>query len=80
MTRNAIRDLLAAEPFRPFRVTMNSGKSYTVANPDLAVPMKWELFIALADGEHFALCGYRNIAAVETVSNGAPPRARRRRG
>lgn len=78
MSADSIRDLLNAEPFRPFRVTMSSRKSYVVANPGLAVPLKFELFIALENGENFALCGYRNMASIETTGNGVPGRTARR--
>jgi len=35
--REELRKLLAAEPFRPFRVVMSSGNSYEVRSPYMIV-------------------------------------------
>jgi hypothetical protein len=45
-----IRDLLDKEPFKPFRILMSDGNSYSVTNAQLVVPMGTKLFIAL-DGD-----------------------------
>lgn len=40
--------------------------------------MKTQLFIALPDGERWAFVPYLHIASVEALSNGHPPRLRRK--
>lgn len=67
MNSERMSELLRADPFKPFRVILNSGQSYEIVNPGLAVPMKFELFLALSDGERFVFCPYRNIDAVESL-------------
>jgi hypothetical protein len=32
-----IRELLAAQPFRPFRIIMSSGQAYDITNHDMAI-------------------------------------------
>lgn len=78
MNADEIRELLAREPFQPFRVHVSSGDSYDVQNPALAVPMKSRLFIAAPDSDHWTLVAYLHIAAVETLGNGHAHRRKRR--
>ena len=67
MIAETLKELLVREPFRPFRIITNGGKSYDVLTPDLVVAMRSELFIALPDGDHFVFCAYRNIASVDSL-------------
>lgn len=75
-----IRDLMAREPFQPFRIVTSSGKAYVVKNPDLVVLMKSQAFIAEPDSDHSNYVSYLHISAVETMNgNGHRPGARRRK-
>ena len=78
--QDTIRDMLHREPFRPFRVVTSSGEAYPVRNPELVVPMKSSVFIALPD-DCWTVILYPHVTAVETLANGRPrggPAQRRR--
>jgi hypothetical protein len=59
-----IQELLDKEPFEAFRIRMTDGNSYDVTNPDLAVAMESNLFLALPKGR-WKLLSYFNMASVE---------------
>ena len=71
MDKQSIDDLLKAEPFRPFRIITNNGKSYVVENPALVNQLKTQIFYAYPNSDHFALIAVRNISAIETVEQAA---------
>ena len=77
MIADDIRNAISRDPFQPFRVVTSSGESYAVSNPGLVVPMNRNVFIAMPDGERYAIVSYLHVTAVETLPNGKP---RRRRG
>jgi hypothetical protein len=60
-----IRNLLDKEPFKPFRILMSDGNSYSVTNAQLVVPMGTKLFIAL-DGDFWKFLSYQNMTSVES--------------
>lgn len=70
MIRNDIRELLAREPFVPFRLNLSSGKNYDVLNPQTTVLLKSEVFIAFPDGEQWSLVPLLHIASIERLGNG----------
>lgn len=53
MVPNDIRAALKAEPFRPFEVRLNDGRSLRVPHPDFASlsPGKWDLIVWHQGGE-----------------------------
>lgn len=57
---------------------MSSGESYAVRNPDLVVPMRNSVFIAMPDGERYTIVSYLNVTAVETHRNGNGKAGRKR--
>ena len=65
-----IRELLAREPFRPFRLVTTSGKHYDVVDPQSTVLLKSEIFIAFPDGEHWALVPLLHVGSIEERANG----------
>jgi len=72
-----VQELLDKEPFEPFRIRMNDGNYYDVVNPDLAVAMEGNFFLALPKGR-WKLLSYLNMTSIE---NEIPaPRKRRRAG
>jgi hypothetical protein len=79
MVAENIRDLLRREPFVPFRLVPTSGGHYDVVNPELAVVLKSEVFIAFADGERWAHVPLLHIASLETIRDGRSRRPGRRR-
>lgn len=79
MTADTIREMLDREPFEPFRVVTSSGESYVVRNPHLVALLRSEFMIAHPNSDRRAFIPYLNVTAVETISNGRPAGARRRR-
>ncbi len=80
MIGDTIREMLAHEPFGAFRIVTASGEAYTVRDPYLVALTKSEVFIAHADADRWTLVPYRNITAVETITNGrVKPRRKGRR-
>lgn len=70
MIAENIRNLLRRDPFVPFRLILTSGGHYDVVNPELAVVLKSEVFIAFPDGERWAHVPLLHIASLETIRNG----------
>jgi hypothetical protein len=80
MSATELREILAREPFQPFRVRLTSGDAYEVHNPHLAVAMRNRLFIAACpDSDRWTLVPYLHIAAVEGIADGRPRRPPRRK-
>ncbi|HKQ46683.1 MAG TPA: hypothetical protein VJZ71_01290 [Phycisphaerae bacterium] len=78
MIGEEIREMLAREPFRPFRIIMSSGEKYVIDNPGSAMALKSELFVAMDDGERVRICPYLHVTTIEYV-NGRASRLRRRK-
>ena len=76
MIGDSIRELLKREPFAPFVVRLSSGHSRVVANPELVVPMKSEVFIATPNSDRWTLIPYLHVAGVENLPNGPGRRGR----
>lgn len=79
MAADDIRDLLARDPFQPFRVRLTSGDHYDVRDPFSAALMKSRLFIALPRSDKSVLIPFLHVAALETLGNGHHGSSRRRR-
>lgn len=80
MIDDDIKDAVHQEPFVPFRIVTSSGESYVVRNPDLVVPMRNRVFIAMPDGERCTFVPYLHVTAVETMRatpNGKPRRPKK---
>ena len=72
MTVQTFRDLLAARPFRPFRLIMSSGQSYEVWHPEMAFVTKSDLLVGVDiedDGvpAEFKICSLLHVTAVEPL-------------
>ena len=73
MTVQTFRDLLSAQPFKPFRLIMSSGESYEVRHPEMAMLLKNDVVVGLGDeGDgipgRFRTCPIVNIANVEIIT------------
>ena len=71
-TAKKIKDLMDANPFRPFRICMTDGKAYDVANHDSAFVLSHCVEIAVEpDTKGFAQkvirCAYLHIASIEDL-------------
>jgi len=74
MTIDSIRELLAREPFQPFRIRASSGAAYSIRNPELVVVQRSQIFIAEANSDRFNLVPFLHVAGVEFLGNGHPRR------
>jgi hypothetical protein len=63
----SLRDLLAREPFQPFRIVLTSGDRYTVTDPALVVLMESQVFLAEPRSDRFHLLRLNQVAAVESL-------------
>ena len=62
----AIKELLNREPFHPFKIVTNSGKSYEIKNPDLVAVGK-DILCLFLKGDHFVFIRKTEISAVEST-------------
>ncbi|MEQ8849879.1 hypothetical protein [Botrimarina sp.] len=62
-------ELLTERPFKPFRVTLSSGKEYEVRHPEMALLTKSQLLVGIdvEDGvpAEFKICSLLHVTAVE---------------
>lgn len=78
MTVQAFRDLLKAQPFKPFRLVMSSGQTYEVRHPEMAWLTKSDILVGIDSEEdgipaEFKICSMPHVTAVEplgTSTNG----------
>ncbi len=73
MTVQTYRDLLKAQPFQPFRVTMSSGKYYDITHPEMAFLTRTQLIIGTGEidetaPESFRICSLLHITAVDPLT------------
>ena len=71
MDKEAFQDLLAHEPFQPFRIHTHDGKAYDVANPGLVNQLKTQIFLAFQNSDRFALIPLRSISSIEIMEHAA---------
>jgi hypothetical protein len=79
MAKDDLQDLLAREPFEPFRIRLTSGDHYDVRDPFSVALMRSRAFIALPNSDRSVLVPYLHIAALETLTNGGRKSTRRRK-
>ncbi len=60
-----INDMLHRSPFKPFRVKLNNGKSYTVQRPDWAILLPAVLVICWPKKDRFIICDLPEIEALQ---------------
>lgn len=71
MTVKTFRDLLATQPFKPFRLVMSSGERYEIRHPEMALLTRTDLLVgtAVEDGvpSEFKICSLLHVATVEPI-------------
>lgn len=71
MTVQTFRDLLATQPFKPFRLVMSSGQRYEVRHPEMALLTRSDLLVGVEaeDGiaSEFKICSLLHVATVEPI-------------
>ena len=72
MTAAKFRDMLRANPFRPFLVKTTDGDTHVVGHPDFALvsPARTEVVIYDKD-DHFRHVAMNHIVSLEPVRNGS---------
>jgi hypothetical protein len=72
MTANEIREVVRAQPFRPFTIYMDDGTSYTIEHPDGVLLGNFVAIVAVphsGEGDKFMRLSARHISRIdETVS------------
>jgi hypothetical protein len=75
VTSKQVRDLIVANPFRPFRIHMTDGSHYDVTNRDMALVGRNTIEVGLnvdPDGiaERVARCAILHIVRLEDMEAG----------
>jgi hypothetical protein len=70
VTLQTFRDLLAARPFKPFRLVMSSGQTYEVRHPEMAWLTRTSILVGIDDADdgvpaEFKICSLLHVTAVE---------------
>jgi hypothetical protein len=70
VTLQTFRDLLAARPFKPFRLVMSSGQSYDVRHPEMAMLTRTSILVGIDDEDdgvpaEFKICSLLHVTAIE---------------
>lgn len=71
-TAKQIKDMMTAQPFRPFRICMTDGKTFDITNHDMAMVANNAIEVGLnpdPDGvvERFARCAIIHITRIEEL-------------
>jgi hypothetical protein len=69
--QESLPEMLAREPFQPFRIILTSGDGFTISDPALAVLMESLLFLAELRSDRFHLLRWNQIAGIEAISAAA---------
>ena len=71
MTVQTFRDLLAEQPFKPFRLIMSSGEAHEVRHPEMAMLTKSDLLVGTAEEDgvptRFKICALLHVATIEPI-------------
>ena len=75
ITAKQLRQLLAASPFRPFRIHLSDGSHYDVTNHDMAIVEQTTVDVGVnldSDGiaEKLARCAILHIVKLEDIEAG----------
>ena len=73
MTSDQLRELLSAQPFRPFRVHMADGQSIDVLHPEVLAYGGGRTFVVFVSEERSRIIDLLLVASLETI-NGKPKR------
>lgn len=71
MTVQTFRNLLSAQPFKPFRLVMSSGEAYEVRHPEMAFVTKSDMLVGIdvEDGvpAEFRICSLLHVTTIEPI-------------
>ncbi len=78
MTADTIREMLARDPFEPFRIVTSGGESFIIRDPHAVALMKSQVFIAHPRSDRRTFIPLLHVVTAATIGNGHAPRAKRR--
>jgi hypothetical protein len=78
MTADTIREMLARDPFEPFRIVTSAGESFIIRDPHTVALLKSEVFIARPKSDRRTFIPLLHVVTVETVGNGHTGRRKRK--
>ena len=75
VTTQTFRELLSAQPFRPFRLVMSSGQAYEVRHPEMAMLTRTDMLVGVGGADdgvpaEFRICSLLHVTAVEPLAVG----------
>ncbi|MBW3596479.1 MAG: hypothetical protein KY475_04295 [Planctomycetes bacterium] len=76
MTTEQLRDMLSAQPFRPFRAHLADGREVDIQHPEFAAFGGGRTFVVYTSDDHFEIIDLLLVTSLEII-NGSPRRGRR---
>jgi hypothetical protein len=72
VTVQTFRQLLAQQPFKPFRLIMSSGKSYEVRHPEMAWLTRTSILVGVDETDEgvpaeFRICSLLHVTSIEPL-------------
>ncbi|CAN5899548.1 hypothetical protein BH23PLA1_BH23PLA1_41030 [soil metagenome] len=72
MTVQTFREMLAQQPFKPFRLVMSSGQTYEVRHPEMAWLTRTSILVGMDQTEEgvpaeFKICSLLHVTAIEPL-------------
>ena len=67
MTPETLNEMLARQPFAPFRIKLSNQETVEIANPALVVVMKREVFVADPSRDRFHIYALMHVVGVELL-------------
>ena len=68
MTVQTFRDLLAAQPFKPFHVVMSSGQHFDVRHPEMAWVTKSDLLVGIPELDEEVPATHRTLSLLHITA------------
>ncbi len=73
MTVQTFREILAQQPFKPFRLVMSSGQTYEVRHPEMAWLTRTSILVGIDQTEEgvpaeFKICSLLHVTAIEPLN------------
>ena len=65
MNADAIREMLAREPFQPFVIRLSSGEAHEVRHPECLAIGKGRIAITDLDADRVAVCSLLHVTSIE---------------
>jgi hypothetical protein len=80
MTIEQLRDMLNAQPFRPFRAHLADGRAVEIQHPECVGYGGGRTFVVYTSGDHFEVIDLLLVSSLETIDGKPGRRGRSKRG